>query len=102
MISAVNAPVVVAAPLSSLLSEIVGVPVVFQQIPWAVGFELPKLVMFPLPVALLVPTPVTVCVVTVGAPSKIHWVLSSEFVQFLPLASISKTFTFLDPCTSRY
>jgi len=51
---AVNAPVDEAEPLSFLLSDIVGVPVVFQHIPCAVGFGTPNEVMFPFPVAVVV------------------------------------------------
>jgi hypothetical protein len=66
---AVKAPVALAAPLFFMLSEIVGVPDVFQQTPWAVGLGLPRSVMFPLPVAVVVEMLVAARVVTVGVLS---------------------------------
>jgi hypothetical protein len=64
---AVNAPVVDLAPLSTLLSDTVGVPVVFQHTPWAVGFGTPNEVTFPFPRAVVVPIDDAAWVVTVGA-----------------------------------
>ncbi len=64
---AVKAPVAEAAPLSTLLSEVVGVPEVFQQTPCAVGFGTPRLAMEPLPVAVVAAIEETAWVVTVGA-----------------------------------
>ena len=64
---AVKAPTLTAAPLSVKLSDVVGLPAVFQHTPWAEGLGMPRFVMFPLPVAVVVPISVTVCVVTCGA-----------------------------------
>ena len=67
VIAAVKDPVADAAPLSVLLSEVVGVPLMFQHTPYAVGFGEPKLVMVPLPVAVVEAMLLAACVVTVGA-----------------------------------
>ena len=61
-----NDPVVDFAPLSVLLSEVVGVPVVFQQTPCAVGFDEPSAVTFPFPIVVVVVILETAWVVTVG------------------------------------
>jgi len=67
VIEAVYAPVEDLPPLSTLLSDTVGVPVVFQHTPWAVGFGDPNDVTFPFPVAVVDAIDDTACVVTVGA-----------------------------------
>ena len=63
----VKAPGVSGDPSSVLPSAGVGVPVVFQQTPCAVGVETPKAVIVPFPVAVVVPMADTASVVTVGA-----------------------------------
>ena len=63
---ALAAPVAEAAPLSLWLPAMVGVPVVFQQTPCAVGLGTPRLVMLPLPVALFAVIALAAWVVTVG------------------------------------
>jgi hypothetical protein len=67
VIDVVNAPVDDFAPSSVLSSEIVGVPTVFQQTPYADGFTDPNEVTFPFPVAVVVEIFETAPVVTVGA-----------------------------------
>jgi len=69
---AVKAPVAEAAPLLTLLSEIVGVPVVFQQMPYAVGLASPKDVMLPLPVAVVEAMLLTEAADTVGAETLLN------------------------------
>jgi hypothetical protein len=53
VMEAVKAPVADLAPLLTLLSDMVGVPVVFQHTPCAVGFGTPNEVTFPFPVAVV-------------------------------------------------
>ena len=55
--------------MSVWLLAVVGVPLVFQQTPYAVGLGTPRLVMLPLPVAVVAVIELTACVVTVGACS---------------------------------
>ena len=67
VIFAVNAPVEEAAPLSTLLSDVVGFVLVLQQMPYAVAFGVPNAVILPFPVAVVELMPLTAWVVTVGA-----------------------------------
>ena len=50
---AVNAPGADAVPLSTLLSVMVGVPVVFQHTPYEVGLGVPKFWIFPFAVTVV-------------------------------------------------
>ncbi len=69
-----KAPVALVAPLSTLELPVVGLPVVFQHRPCAVGLGTPRSVIVALPVASVSPMPVTACVVTVGGLRK--WAIS--------------------------